>query len=129
MPRDGPVCRLAPGPSKSHPATAADRESEAFQWYQRAADAGSAEGYYGKGFCWQRSIGSDKKDPVAAVAHFREAIRRNQFLYRAMYELGRCYELALGVREDLEIAEDYYQRAAAGGQAEAKRRLERLRGR
>lgn len=113
--------------ASSNPATAADSETEAFQWYQRAADAGSADGFHGLGCCWQRGLGSVKKDPVKAVACFREAIRRNNIHYRALYEMGRCYELALGVREDLEIAEDYYQRAAAGGHVEAKRRLERLR--
>lgn len=103
-----------------------EKEKEAVNWYQKSADAGSADGFHGLGFCWQRGLGVEGKDPKKAVGYFREAIRRNKYHNRALYELGRCYELALGVNEDLEMAEDYYRRAAEGGHVLAKRRLERM---
>ena len=95
-----------------------ENEQKAFQWVEKAAEAGCAKALcalaeaYIKGF-GNITIFHLEYNPEKAVALFRKAADLGNI--DAYYGLGRCYEEGRGVKRNLEEAEKWLEKAVASG--------------
>lgn len=100
----------------------------ALQWYLKAAQAGNFGGAYGAGRMLARGEAGVPADYLKALAILEQSYAMRNF--DSAFELGRLYELGLGVAADRAKALRYYQEAArsapepsiraAAGQAAAR---------
>ncbi|KAF9437445.1 hypothetical protein BGZ76_000708 [Entomortierella beljakovae] len=91
-------------------------------WYTRAAEQGDAESELGlSGWYLTGEDGVLKQSDTEAYLWARKAADKG--LARAEYAVGYYTEVGIGVKQDLEEARKWYQRAAAQGNSRAKRRL------
>jgi len=97
--------------------------SEAFKWFEKAADKQYARAEYKLGYLYHRGEGikqSDKK----AFRWIRSAAKKK---YKpAMYYLGKLYTTGDGVRKDLDAALNWQKKAFAAGYNPAKNEVLRL---
>lgn len=96
---------------------------EAFQWFQRAADAGNADGQYHLGYLYLSGQGVTS-DASQAVKCFRMGAAQGNA--RCEFYLGSCYENGWGVSKDLDEAKKWYQSASQQGFNGAENSLNRL---
>ena len=87
---------------------------KAFNWYKKAADAGHADALVMVG---RHYLSAEEKDEEKAIECFLQAEENGN--PKAMFSLGCCYELGLGVEEDSEIALEWYRKAAELGDKDA----------
>lgn len=88
-------------------------KKEALAWWQKAADQGQQVAQFIIAGCYYYGIKSYKQDYAKAVSLFQKSAE--QGLAEAQYRLGKCYAKGRGVVRDKEQAEQWLQRAAAGG--------------
>ncbi|MDR1651795.1 MAG: sel1 repeat family protein, partial [Synergistaceae bacterium] len=84
--------------------------SRAREWYEKAAEAGMAEGVYNVGVCWETGMGS-AADPAEAVGYFRRAADEMN-LPQAMFKMSAVLDEGAGVPRDEAGATKYLIRAA-----------------
>jgi hypothetical protein len=94
--------------------------SKAFHWYKKAADAGHADALVMVG---RHYLSAEEKDEEKAIECFLQAEEKGS--PKAMFSLGCCYELGLGVEEDSEIALEWYRKAAELGDKDAMDKIGR----
>lgn len=82
--------------------------NKAFEWFERAASAGSAEGQY-----YLAKQLAKRKDYPRALESYQKAA--SQDYSPALFRLGWIYETGRGVDLDRERAYVYYERAAKRG--------------
>ncbi len=82
------------------------KDGEAFQWFQLAAGAGSAEGQYHVGYCYLTGQGV-RLDEEQAAKWFRKGADQGEA--RCEFNLGSCYENGWGVLLNLDEAKNWYQ--------------------
>lgn len=87
---------------------------KAFNWYKKAADAGHVDALVMVG---RHYLSAEEKDEEKAIECFLQAEENGN--PKAMFSLGCCYELGLGVEEDREIALEWYRKAAELGDKDA----------
>lgn len=92
------------GVSKNKPA--------AFYWYQKAAQAGDAQGQNNLAYCYKTGTGT-VANSTQAIQWYEKAAE--QGYNKALACLGYCYEKGDGVTVNLEKAGQYYARAAENG--------------
>ncbi len=99
------------------------KDGEAFQWFQMAAEQGSADGEYHLGYCYLagQGIGADEGK---AFQCFRKGAGQGDG--RCEFYLGNCYENGWGTRQDMDTAQKMYQQSAQNGFAAANSALKRL---
>jgi serine/threonine protein kinase len=102
-----------------------DDQSDAVQWFRKAAERGNVSGMLHLGGMYQLGIGV-LEDPQRSVYWYRQAVDGGS--PDAMYDLGQMYESGLGTPKDLNQAAALYRKAAQRGNIEAKARLARLTG-
>lgn len=91
-------------------------------WYTRAAEQGDAESELGlSGWYLTGAEGVLKQNDTEAYLWARKAADKG--LARGEYAVGYYSEVGIGVKQDLEEARRWYQRAAAQGNNRAKKRL------
>ena len=99
-------------------------EAQAFEYYAIAADAGERDAQYAVGRSYENGYGV-KQDEKAAFDRYKKAAENGNA--DAMNALGRFYQYGKGgERTDYREAKRLYEKAVAGGNAEAKRNLERI---
>ncbi|MDR2075649.1 MAG: sel1 repeat family protein [Desulfovibrio sp.] len=86
--------------------------SKAREWYQKAAAAGLAEGYYNLGLCYEIGMGTEANLEQAA-ANFEKAAALG--LPHALYKLGLWSRTGTGVPQNTAKALEYLTLAADGG--------------
>ena len=97
---------------------------EAEKWLSLAAEQGSAWALRNIGWLYTNGGDGLPRDYVKAVDFFRKAAEGGNA--DAPYDLGRAYELGLGVPADRQQAIEWYSKAAGKGQALAIKRLDFL---
>ncbi|MDR1546882.1 MAG: sel1 repeat family protein [Deltaproteobacteria bacterium] len=85
---------------------------KAAEWYQKAADAGLAEGLYNLGVCYEIGMGVVPNIPKALELYQRAAEKK---LGVADYKLGKLYLNGMDLERDLTKGLDYLNQAANGG--------------
>lgn len=80
----------------------------------------SADEWYAEGKKWE--VNRDAYAQKEMVKCFRAAANLDHV--RAMYKMGLCYEYGSGEQKSARLAVDWYQKAANGGDEDAKDRLE-----
>ena len=95
---------------------------EAKRWFASAADKGHAEAQYRLGNCYARGQGVTERNYNIAVRYYQMAA--NQDNADALFALGNCYAKGQGVSQDMEKANNCYQRAANLGHQGAKKKLQ-----
>lgn len=83
---------------------------QALQYYQLAADVGSAEGLFYVGLMHQEGNGCKQDYGIARECYMKAA---SMNYARAFFHLGICSELGLGVNPDPRKAEQYYKKGIA----------------
>jgi TPR repeat protein len=96
---------------------------EAFQWFQLAANAGSADGQYRVGYCYLTGQGV-RLDEEQAAKWLRKGADQGDA--RSEFNLGSCYEKGWGVLLNLDEAKKWYQAASQQGFKAADSALKRL---
>ncbi|MDR2161024.1 MAG: SEL1-like repeat protein [Desulfovibrio sp.] len=87
---------------------------KAREWYEKAADAGLAEGYYNAGVCYEIGLGT-ADDMQKAVVNFQQAASRG--LPQALYKMAILYRTGNGIPQDDAKAVEYLTLAADAGNA------------
>ena len=95
----------------------------ALKWYEAAADQGVASAAYNAGYLYFQGL-HVKRDRAKALALFDKSAACCFTLAR--YALGVMYENGLGVKKDKQKAKKFYELAAADGDADAQKAVERL---
>jgi TPR repeat protein len=85
---------------------------KAREWYEKAAAAGLAEGYYNTGLCYEIGMGAET-DLAKAAANFEQAAALG--LPPALYKLGLWHQDGTGVDKNTAKALEYLALAADGG--------------
>ena len=94
--------------------------SKAMEWYEKAARAGQAEGYYNVGVCHEIGMGT-ASDMSKAVQSYRKAA--NLGLALAMYKLASSYISGNGAAKDTAKGIGWMDKAANAGMAVAANEL------
>lgn len=94
--------------------------TKALYWYQKAADAGLAEGWYNVGVAYEIGMGN-AGDMKKAVSAFRKAADMSQA--RALRKLAALYFEGESVSRDYGKAVEYLAAAAAKGDTDAANSL------
>lgn len=89
----------------------------AMRWYQRAAEAGSADAQFLLGQLYEAGVGR-RRDLAAAATWYRMAAEQGHRL--AQYKLGLMRYGGSGVARDAAKAAEWYRKAADQGLAEAQ---------
>lgn len=101
----------------------------AAHWFQKSADEGYAPAMLSLGGLYDRGHGVAKDRTVAdgwyKKARYKYETAAEKGDATAMLVLGELYEQGRGVQKDLEQAQNWYRQAAAAGNLEAARRLQR----
>lgn len=82
---------------------------KAFSYYSRAAEVGSAEGWYKKGLCYQAGVGTNKND-VEAFNSFKKA--QELGCKEMWFELGEYYRQGIGTPQNMQMALECYRHGA-----------------
>jgi TPR repeat protein len=90
--------------------------SKARECYEKAAQAGMAEGVYNVGVCWEVGMGS-AADSARAAEYFRRAA--DMQLPQALFKMSVILDSGTGVDKDEKASIDYMARAAARGHPDA----------
>jgi serine/threonine-protein kinase len=93
----------------------------AMAWYRRAAERGNTDGMVALGGMYEIGIEGVDADEAEAAKWFQKAADLNNAA--AMYDLGTLYEKGSGVPKSLAKAKELYEKSAALGNTEAKRKL------
>jgi eukaryotic-like serine/threonine-protein kinase len=96
---------------------------EAFVWFQKAANQGSAKAQKNLGEMYLFGRGHER-DYRQAMFWYAKAAEQN--FAEAQYRLGYMNEKGLGVDANSQAAEDFYQKAVRNGNVDAQRGLDRL---
>ena len=96
--------------------------SKAREWWHMAAENGDANAQHYLGIIYSAKIGS--KDLAEAAKWYRKAA--SQGVAKSQFALGLIYEKGKGVKKDLAEAAKWYGEAAARGDAEAIRKVAKL---
>lgn len=99
--------------------------SQAFFWYQSAAEQGQIEAAYQLGMLYTEGNGVDRSHALAA-RWFREAGEKGHA--PSLFQLGLIYELGLDYRPNRARALEWYRKAAAAGSQAAADKLRQLDG-
>jgi TPR repeat protein len=91
-------------------------ETEAVEWYRKAAEQGNVDAQFRLGV-WYRHGTGVAKDETEAVVWYRKAAEQNNAL--AQCNLGLCYDNGTGVAKDEAKAVEWYRKAAEQGNARA----------
>ena len=94
--------------------------SEAYNWFSKAADQGSAKGINGLGLLYRDGKGVTK-DVEKSVSLFRKSAELGYD--GGQYNLGRAYYYGLGVNKDYKEAAEWFFKAAEKGRAAAQQNL------
>lgn len=99
---------------------------EALRWYLRACEDENAKAQYAVAKCYadRKGIPADMSDEDAnrkAFEYFMQAAE--QGLDIAQFELGECYANGKGCEKDLKKAVEWYEKAAARGFGDARKKL------
>lgn len=89
-------------------------------WFRQAARRGSTPAMRSLGLIYLRGADGVRADPAAAMGWFYEAALRDDA--QSMYALSRAFEEGVGVEPDAPLARYWLERAAAGGDPQARRR-------
>lgn len=100
--------------------------ARSFELFNKAAKANFPPAISRVGECYLNGWGGAVMDKERAVGWFRSAAQRGDTT--GMTNLATCYERGEGVARSLFQAKYWYQRAAEGGSAAAKRRLAQMAG-
>lgn len=98
---------------------------QAAAWYEKSADQGYARAQNNLGVCYKNGYGVPKDDAKAVIWYERAA---SQGHATAQNNLGNCYEIGYGVQRNEKKAAEWYEKAAEQGYMDAKKALERMRG-
>lgn len=93
---------------------------KALEWYEKAAQAGQAEGHYNVGVCFEIGMGA-APDMARAVQSFQKAA--DMGLAFAMYKLSAIHISGNGVPKDTAKGLDWLEKAANAGMAQAANEL------
>ena len=96
---------------------------KAFEWYEKAAKAGSSDAMTDLGYMYQTGVGINQ-DYKKAIEWYEKAAEAGEKV--ALYDLGYMYENGYGVEQDYKKAFDCYEKAAEAGYLDAKEALERM---
>ena len=99
----------------------AERNSEAFKWYQKAADANDAAGLFGLGGMYAKGEGTTADPQKAGQLIERSALQNHlpaMRVYASAMEYGQ-----LGFDRDGSAAAEWYLKAANAGDSVSMRRL------
>ncbi|KAJ3330241.1 hypothetical protein HDU76_006137 [Blyttiomyces sp. JEL0837] len=91
--------------------------SIAIKWYRKSAELGNNWGILNLGLCYLKGVGTKidfDRGFYWVKKSAEESIDSGIYNVRAMYELGNCYECAIGTDRDLEKAGKWYRNAARG---------------
>lgn len=99
--------------------------TQAWHWYQIAADAGNANAMFNLGVLYDSGIGAPVNRTQAAHWY---ALAAEKGYPRAEYNLAVLFERGDGVRKDLKEAAKWYAAAARAGVPAARARLAALEG-
>lgn len=93
----------------------------ALTWFRKSAEKNWPEAQYYIGRCYYYGQGFPKPDFQQAALWLEKAAK--QGYADAQYQLGICYEKGQGVKQDLKIAYQWYEKAAANGNNKAKQKI------
>ncbi|XP_025087387.1 death ligand signal enhancer-like isoform X1 [Pomacea canaliculata] len=98
--------------------------TKAVSYFKAAADQNDAEGQYLLGICYENGWGTEN-DEAAAGKMYSAAAKSGHD--GALYNLAAFHEYGLGgLMQDMDLATELYQRAAAEGNASAQQRLQQI---
>lgn len=92
----------------------------ALEWYEKAAAAGSAEGYYNTGVFYEVGLGA-RTDRAKAAEHFLRAAEKG--LAQGMYKVSAMYAMGEGLVKDEKKALSFLTKASEAGHAMASNDL------
>ena len=95
--------------------TAGDYE-KAMEYFQKAADAGNAEGWRGLGNLYAQGLGV-KEDSSRALEYYRLAAAQGDA--KSYYNLAIMYESGEAMEKDIGKAVEYYEKSAENGNLQA----------
>jgi TPR repeat protein len=98
--------------------------TEAAYWYALAAADAETRAFTNLGTLTARGYGTNKPDPANAALLWWAAAARSEAI--AMYDLGALYERGIGVPANIARAKEWYERAAALNDTDARAALKRL---
>jgi TPR repeat protein len=90
--------------------------SKARECYEKAAQAGVAEGVYNVGVCWEYGMGSEA-NLTRAAEYFRKAADMN--LPQALFKMSVILDAGSGVNRNEATSIEYMARAASAGHPDA----------
>lgn len=91
--------------------------TQAFKWYQKAAEQGLAKAQFNLAVLYFTGDGVARNTEQAANWFRRSG---EQGVVVAQYNLGAFYEKGIGVKPDIEVAVQWYRRAANSGLPESQ---------
>lgn len=94
--------------------------AEAFKWYLRAADRGSAMAMNSLGYLYDNGIGVER-NPQKAAAWYLQAAEHGY--PSAWFNIANCYEYGVGVNQNVKEAARWYTKSAQAGDGEAQLKL------
>lgn len=96
---------------------------EAFKWYVRAAERGSAMAENSLGYLYDNGLGVIRNPKEAATWYLKAA----QHGYpSAWFNIANCYEYGVGVQQDIKLALLWYEKSAKSGDVEAQLKMAAL---
>jgi TPR repeat protein len=91
-------------------------DAAAFNWFQKSANSGYAEGMNNFGYCYDHALGvATGSDYAKAMNWYNKAVDAGSV--DAMCNLGALYLAGYGVNKDYGKAMELYKKAAAAGNA------------
>lgn len=102
--------------------------AEALRWFRLSEKQGNLYALRRIGDFYRDGLGV-RTDPVKAFHYYSKAAQPPdpRKTHRALYELGRCYEIGIGCAPDMDKARTLYQQARdGGGDQKARARLKEL---
>ena len=90
--------------------------TKALEWYEKAAKAGQAEGYYNAGVCYEIGMGATA-DTAKALQNYQQAA--DMGLALAMYKLSSIFISGTGAARDASRGITYLEKAMDAGFAAA----------
>jgi len=95
-------------------------QTQAFNWFKKAAEQGLKEAQCNTGCCYEEGIGTDK-DLKLAFAWYSKAAEQDDPI--AQYSLGCCYLNGDGCKVDEDKAFMYWKKSAKTGYAPSQKNL------
>jgi curved DNA-binding protein CbpA len=97
---------------------------KAMGYYRQAARMGSISACFRLGCIYMNMKPEDANNQKMAAEYFQQAANCGHVA--SLFNLGLMYERGVGVKRDLKTASEMYGHAAARGDVQSKRRLEKL---